>query len=141
MAGYLATRDLGEKLKAVQGFIPDYDTNDQKCELYADYLLNALAFAEEKGFDAPKFSAWFTIVKSTFDAARAGRVGGAAAGAGAGGQGASLICPGYGFTPRDDVYAEFKQMMVQHSVDEPPDSLHMFTIGEVQAVTDFVSMK
>ena len=58
---------------AVKGFLGIVDYEDSKeSELFADWMLHVLAFAQENGFDVPKASAWFTIMKITFAEARGG---------------------------------------------------------------------
>eukprot|EP00947_MAST-08B_sp_MAST-8B-sp1_P002484 g2484.t1 len=118
---YVSTKDLDEKLKyVVQELVmqflgvEEYD-DDRKTEVFVDFMLQALDFGEDRSFDAAKLSAWFTIMLSAFQGLSGGGL------------------------PRDEGYTAFKKLVMQHSVEEPPDSVQLFDIEDVRAITAYAT--
>lgn len=92
--------------------LEDYERNEVHGALL-DLLLHALVFGERMRLSAEQTSALYGIVKSTHATMA---------------NDATL----------EETFAQFKSLVVMHSVDRPPESMLLFGIDVVRAITEYV---
>ena len=109
-------RNYVKKLVGVSGA-------DVRDDIYVDYMTNAVVFAQENTLNDEQTSAFFAISKRTFEYSR----------------GSSTYTSG-NFQPRDDAYAYFKSLMLQHSLECPPDKFKVYNKLQMRSLTDFMAM-
>ena len=102
-----------EVVKLVQGEAGS--SNGNKLEwIVADMYRYLVQFAKKKGFTAPQLSVLFSIQKSLHDA-----------------------CMATPYDNMDDTFILFKQLLITHSVNHPPFSVHMFDVDQVKDISDY----
>ncbi|TPX45562.1 hypothetical protein SeMB42_g00660 [Synchytrium endobioticum] len=129
MASILAWRDLSVKHihefyaidtpeSAVKylSILCGMDRDSEKDSILLDLYYYTLKFAKDKAFSAEQASALFSIVKATHQS-----------------------CTATPFIQMDKDYANFRKLVVQHSVQRPPFSLKIFSLGDMKAVTEYVT--
>lgn len=94
--------------------LTDYETN-AKNAILVDFYLWILMFCKEHGFNEEKSSAAFTIVLRTHEFAMSGS------------------------KPVQETFAEFKRLVLMHSLAGVPDALVLFTPQDVTELTKFVT--
>lgn len=86
-----------------------------RSELLVDLCLSNLTFAEEAGLSATKTSTLFSIVKRVFEHAF---------------EGGNVVT-----LPQSLEF--FKEKVLEHSVDDPPQRAAVFELDDVRLITDF----
>ena len=82
-------------------------------EVLLELYTNALRFARDQGFSIEKASAFFSIVKRNHEEMAEA------------------------FLPPDRSWQYLKSLLLAHSVQRPPHSVGIFTLGEIQLITQF----
>lgn len=82
--------------------------------IVADMYRYLILFARKKVFAAPQLSVLFSIQKSVHDA-----------------------CKSTPYDNLDETFALFKQLLITHSVNHPPFSVHMFDVDQVKDISDY----
>mmetsp|Transcript_13051 Transcript_13051/g.22980 ORF Transcript_13051/g.22980 Transcript_13051/m.22980 type:complete len:179 (+) Transcript_13051:143-679(+) len=90
--------------------------DNARSAILADFCLYNLTFCEENGFSAEKSSALFSILRTTFEHSFEGPVP----------------------VSMQESLAFFKERMLEHSVESPPERVGVFTLQEVRLVTDYI---
>jgi hypothetical protein len=94
--------------------LTDYETN-AKNAILVDFYLSILVFCKERGFSEEKASAAFTIVRMTREfAVKDGK-------------------------PVQETFAEFKGLVLKHSLSGVPNALVLFKPQDVAELTKFVT--
>eukprot|EP00163_Fabomonas_tropica_P031260 TRINITY_DN7368_c0_g1_i2.p1 TRINITY_DN7368_c0_g1~~TRINITY_DN7368_c0_g1_i2.p1 ORF type:complete len:345 (-),score=92.37 TRINITY_DN7368_c0_g1_i2:176-1210(-) len=92
---------------------PNYERSVRDCIMLEFHYFNFI-FAQENAFNRTQTSAFFSIMHTVATSAQEGK---------------SL----------QDVYSEFKQLMVQHSFHNPPESCKLFSLTDVRSMTEFAT--
>ena len=82
-------------------------------EVLLELYMNALRFARENGFSVEKTSTFFSIIKRNHEEMADA------------------------FLPPDRSWEYLKSLLLAHSVQRPPHSVGIFTLAEVQLITQF----
>lgn len=82
--------------------------------IVADMYRYLILFARKKGFSAPQLSVLFSIQKSIHDA-----------------------CRSTPYNNLDEVFTQFKELLITHSVNHPPFRLLMFDVDQVKDISDY----
>ncbi|TPX35096.1 hypothetical protein SmJEL517_g02478 [Synchytrium microbalum] len=98
------------------GLLFGLDRESEKDAILLDLYYYTLKFAKDKSFTAEQASALFSIVKSTH-----------------------LSCTTTPFINMEKDYANFKTLLVHHSVQRPPFSQKIFSLAEMKAITEYVT--
>ena len=100
------------------------DDNEVRSDVFVDYMTNAVYFCQESNFSDEQTSAFFAIAKRTFHASKGDESTKISAGA---------------FLNRDDAYKTFHTLLVQHSMEKPPERVKVFNKEEVKSITVFMN--
>lgn len=102
-----------EVVRLVQGEAGS-SSRDKLEWIVADMYRYLVQFAKKKGFTAPQLSVLFSIQKSIHD-----------------------TCMATPYDNMDDTFTLFKQLLITHSVNHPPFSVHMFDVDQVKDISDY----
>eukprot|EP00943_MAST-04B_sp_MAST-4B-sp1_P004701 g4701.t1 len=104
--------------------ILNVNNDEVRGDIYVDYMANAVLFCQENKFSDEQTSAFFAIAKRTFHASKGDE---------------TTQLTGSSFLKRDDAYTAFRNLLLQHCVEKPPESVKIFTKDEVKKVTIFMT--
>mmetsp|Transcript_32297 Transcript_32297/g.74649 ORF Transcript_32297/g.74649 Transcript_32297/m.74649 type:complete len:137 (+) Transcript_32297:161-571(+) len=117
VANVTAEADPSAKLELLCKVLQlNHYADNARSAILADFCLYNLTFCEENDFSAEKTSALFSILRLTFEYSFEGAV-------------------------PVDMHASlafFKGKMLEHSVENPPERVGVFTLQEVRLVTDYI---
>lgn len=89
------------------------EDNPLRHSVLLEFYVNNVRFARESGFSIEKLSAFFSIMKRNHD---------------------EMV---EAFLPMEKSWEYFKALLLAHSVQRPPHSVGIFSLKEVQLITDF----
>jgi hypothetical protein len=99
--------------------VKHYEDNPRSA-IMVDFCFQLLTFCHaEAGFSDDKTSAFFSTMKQVFEHA--------------------LCNDSDDEVTMEDSYSHFKSLVLRHSIERTPDSVGLFSIGEVQQVTGYIS--
>lgn len=90
------------------------DDNDLKSQILLEFFFHSIQFAKQKGMNYAQTSAMFSIMKSVHN-----------------------MCVSTPYNNNKATFQYFKDLLVKHSLQRPPYSVGIFTINQVQAITDY----
>ena len=100
------------------------DDSEVRSDVFVDYMTNAVYFCQESNFSDEQTSAFFAIAKRTFQASKGDE---------------TTKITAEAFLNRDDAYKAFHNLLVQHSMEKPPERVKVFTKEEVKSITVFMN--
>ena len=98
-------------LASALGLVPE--DNQLRHEVLLEFFVNNVRFARENDFSIEKVSTFFSIMKRNHDE----------------------MCEA--FLPMEKSWEYFKALVLAHAVQRPPHSVGVFTLKEVQLITDY----
>lgn len=98
-------------LASALGLVPE--DNPLRHEVLLEFFVNNVRFARENDFSIEKVSTFFSIMKRNHDE----------------------MCEA--FLPMEKSWEYFKALVLAHAVQRPPHSVGVFTLKEVQLITDY----
>ena len=100
------------------------DDSEVRSDVFVDYMTNAVYFCQESNFSDEQTSAFFAMAKRTFHASKGDE---------------TTKITAEAFLNRDDAYKAFHNLLVQHSMEKPPERVKVFTKEEVKSITVFMN--
>mmetsp|Transcript_27697 Transcript_27697/g.54098 ORF Transcript_27697/g.54098 Transcript_27697/m.54098 type:complete len:268 (+) Transcript_27697:87-890(+) len=111
---YLQLTDAPSRLSFLTA-VSELPADPELAAITLDMYHYTMQFAQRRGFTADKVSVLYSMVKETHEAAMAK------------------------FLPARKAFEHFRELLLLHSVQRPPFSVGLFTMGDAKAITDFLS--
>lgn len=87
---------------------------DMKSQILLEFYFSTIQFAKSLGMNYAQTSALFSIMKLVH-----------------------TKCTSTPYNNNEDTFSYFKQLLIKHSLQRPPYSVGVFTVNQVQAITDY----